>query len=144
MSATNQLFDGLADVLVAASVGVRLMSGTFQSTDTAIVMQVLPQAPDKAIAITIYPVTDDPTLSDSVAGVQIMARAGGSDPRATNDLTDAVFDAFQNLTKALSSGIVVQQITRKSATPLPKDDQQRWVRSENYYVKFWRPSAYRE
>lgn len=144
MSATNELSDGLIDRLVSAGIGVKLASGKFASTDTAIVMQTLPQTPDNAIAITIYPGSDDPTLSDSVAKVQIMARWGGSDPRPTNDLTDAVFDAFQNLGATLSTGIVVQQITRISGVPLGKDDNQRWLRSENYAVKFWRPSTFRE
>lgn len=144
MTTTNALFDGLSEVLVAASVGVTRSSGTFQSTDTAIVMQTLPQAPDNAIALTIYAGTDDPTLSDSVARVQVMCRAKTSDPRPTNDLADAVFAAFQNLTATLSTGIVVQQMLRRSSVPLGKDDQQRWVRSDNYDIKFWNPSTYRE
>jgi hypothetical protein len=144
MSATNDMFDGLAAALVAAGVGVTVSgSAVFQPTDTAIVMETLPQTPDSAIAITIYPVSDDPTLSDSVAGIQIKARAAGPDPRAVNALTDAVFNAFQNMTMTLSTGICIQQIGRKSGVPLGMDDQMRRIRSENYYAKYWRPSTFR-
>lgn len=145
MSATNDLMNGLIDHLVSTGVGVKVVgTAVFQSTDTALVMETLPQTPDKAVAITIYPVTDDPTLSDSVAGIQIKARAPGPDPQAVNDLTDAVFDAFQNLSKTLTTGIVIQQIARKSGVPLGLDKQMRRTRSENYYAKFWRPSTHRE
>lgn len=145
MSATNDLANGLIDYLVSVGIGVKVTgSAVFQSTDTALVLETLPQTPDKAVAITIYPVTDDPTLSNSVAGVQVKARAAGPDPTAVNDLTDSVFDALQNLTKTLSTGVVVQQILRKSGVPLGLDGQMRRVRSENYYATFWRPSTFRE
>lgn len=143
MSFTNDLFNGIADHLVTAGIGVKVTTGKFQSTDIAIVMQTLPQEPDTAIALTTYTVSDDPTLSDSVYAVQAMMRGADSDPRPLNDLADSVFDALQNFTGTLSTGICVQQMVRRSSALLGKDQTQRWLRSDNYYAQLWRPSTYR-
>jgi hypothetical protein len=72
VSFTNDMFSGLAQVLATAGVGTYKPTAAYGPTDTAIVSQVLPQAPDAAIGITFYPVSDDATLSDSVVGVQVM------------------------------------------------------------------------
>jgi hypothetical protein len=138
------MFSGLAQVLATAGVGTYKPTAAYGPTDTAIVSQVLPQAPDAAIGITFYPVSDDATLSDSVVGVQVMIRAAGSDDSATNTLADAVFGVFQSLPdQTLPGGIQVQIMTRKSGTLLGKDDEQRWMRSENYYAQVYRPATHR-
>lgn len=144
MSFTNDMFSGLAQVLVGASVGVYSTMTAYQSTDTAICSQLLPTTPDSAIAITFYPVSDDATLSDSVVGVQVMCRAAGSDSGPTNDLADAVFGVFQSLPdQTLPGGIQIQIMERRSGTLLGKDDDQRWIRSENYYAQVYRPATHR-
>lgn len=144
MSFTNDLFSGLAQLLATAGVGVYKPTTAYGANDTAITSQVLPQSPDAALAITFYPVSDDATMSDSVVGVQVMIRAAGSDDSAANDLADAVFAVFQSLpSQTLTSGVQVQIMTRKSGTLLGKDDEQRWMRSENYYAQVYRPATHR-
>jgi hypothetical protein len=51
---------------------------------------------------------------------------------------------FQSLPdQTLPGGIQVQIMTRKSGTLLGKDDEQRWMRSENYYAQVYRPATHR-
>jgi len=141
----NDLFDGIAQMLADASIGQYSSDTSYADDATAITMQKLPATPDNAIAITPYPVSDDPTLSDSVVGIQVRTRTGGMDPRTTNELAGSVFNQLQGLRNTtLSSGVRIVLCERRSGALNGQDDVSRWERVDNYYATVWRPSAHRE
>lgn len=119
-------------------------AAAYAPTVTAITLGALPQNPDRAVALATYPVTDDPSLSDSIIGLQVLTRAPGPDPTAVADIRDAFFDVLHGLTDIdLPTGIHVVQCLHQSGGLLGRDEQQRWTRSDNYYVTVWRPSPNR-
>jgi hypothetical protein len=144
VGATNDLLTGFADLLGAAGAAKWNASGAYADTDTGIYVQVTPPSPDGAVILTTYPVSDDPTLADSVVGLQAMTRMGGLDPRPVNDLSDAIFDQLHGLHDvALSTGVHVVECVRRSGVLLGQDDLRRWLRSDNYYVTTYRPGPNR-
>src|SRR5690606_8108532 len=98
----------------------------------------LPQTPDKAIAITTYPVREAATHghADSI-GMQVRVR-GTTDPRVALDLDDEIFNLTQGFTGHLSNGIGVTLIDRNSQIPLGQDGNNRWEITSNYYLTLTR------
>jgi hypothetical protein len=144
MGFTSDLTAGVAQLLAAANVASWSPSAAYASGVTGIVVGKMPPSPDAAVALMTYAVSDDPTLSDSVTGLQVMTRTGGADPTTTNDLSDAIFDQLHGLSGVtLSTGVRVVMCERRSGVSLGQDDLKRWVRSDNYYATCWRPSPHR-
>ena len=140
----TNLLTGVAQLLAAASVGTWSPSGTYASSDVAIVLKVIPETPDTIIALSTYPVSSDPSLSDSVTGLQILTRSAGQDPRAVDDLADLIFDQIHGLRDTtLGTGIRLVQCLHHGGGSLGQDALQRWSRSDNYYVTTHRPSLNR-
>lgn len=140
----TNLLTGFATLLNAASVGVWLTSGQYAPNDIAIVRKFVPQSPDSVIALSTYPVTDDPSLSDSVLGLQVWTRMAGTDGSPVDDLADAIFDQLHGLHDVtLSTGVKVVQCLHRGGASQGQDDLHRWSRSDNYYVTVWRPSPNR-
>lgn len=118
--------------------------GTFGLADTGIVDGGLPATPDNVYALASYSLTDDPTLSDSMIGLQVTARAKGQDPRPTGRMTARVYDQLHGLTNVLlPGGVYVVQCYRRSWTGLGQDENNRWREVSNFYVTVHRPSKYR-
>lgn len=144
MSFTSDLFAGLASLLDAAGIGDYLPTDTASDSGVLIVDKVLPASPDSAIALAQYPVSDDPSLSDSVIGVQVRTRIAGIDARPADDAADAIFDLLHGMTDVtLPGGVKVVNSERRSGTAAVKDDLLRWSRIDNYYLTVWRPSPNR-
>lgn len=141
MSYTGDLLDGLAQYLAAAGVGVYRADGVFAATDTAIVVGVMPSAPDRVVCLTAYPVTDDAALTDTTTGVQVRTRTG-PDPRTTDALDDAAFDVLQGASLLAFGAAQVRLITRVSGAPMGADAAGRIERSSNYYVRANRPALH--
>lgn len=140
----TNLTTGFAQLLATAGVGVWNPTGVYGTSDVGILLKVLATTPDSAIALTAYPVTDDPTLADTVTGLQVMTRAGGQDPRPVDDLADEVFDQLQGLHDLdLTTGVHVVFVEHKGGSSLGQDDNRRWSRVDNYYVTTYRPGPNR-
>ncbi|MEV4053038.1 minor capsid protein [Amycolatopsis sp. NPDC049688] len=143
MSFTGDLLDGYAALIAAAGIGtVRSDGSAYQASETAITFGAMPSEPDRAITLTAYPVRDDPSLSDSVVGLQVRTR-GGSDPHDVEGLADALFDLLHHPQAHTVGAIRVVQALRNSGGPLGRDENNRWERSDNYYVTVNRPTANR-
>lgn len=142
MSFTGDLLNGLAQYLDDAGVGTYRPAGAYAEGETAIVFAAMPPDPDRAIVLSDYPVTDDPSLSDSVIGIQIRTR-GGVDPHDVTSISDALFDLLHGA-NAISFGPVhVVEIFRNSGIPMGRDENNRWEHSDNYYATVHRPSTNR-
>lgn len=143
MGYTTQLTAGVAAWLAGRGVGKWLPDGgAYADTDTALVMKALPQAPDRAIAVTAYSTVDDPRLPLGVVAVQLRSR-GTSDPRDVDDIADAAFHELHAATHLDLDGLRVVQALRQSVAQLGQDDTGRWQRSDNYYLTTQHPTVNR-
>jgi hypothetical protein len=133
---------GFGQLLHNAEVGK--WNVTFGLNDVGIVDGDLPATPENAVALMSYSVSDDPTNSDSVLGLQVQTRAKGSDPRGTARLTGKVYDQLHGLTNVvLPGGVFVVQCYRQSWLSIGQDQNDRWREKSNFYVTVHRPSKYR-
>lgn len=109
-----------------------------------IVLIELPQAPERLICLTDYPVDDDPESTEAIIAVQVRTR-GDRNPLTARRYADAVYAALHGRTGLVfgegAGAVVVAHIYRMSATPIGPDSQGRHERSENYYVHVNRASA---
>jgi hypothetical protein len=142
---TTELLTGLAAYIAAGGIGATWStSGAYTVLQTGIVLGAIPQSPDRIVTLAAYGVADSPALSDSVVGVQVRTRWGGSDPRPVDDLDDAIFDLLHGKTAlTLSTGVTIVQCLRQSSASLGQDENNRWMRTANYYATAHRPSANR-
>lgn len=140
----RQLAQGVAQYLAAQGVGTWSPTAAYPTGVTGLVVGDLPQAPVNVIALATYGVDDDPSLSDSVIGLQVIARADGIDPRPTGDITDAVFNVLHGATNlTLPTGVQVVECLRKSMAPLGRDTNGRLREASNFYATVHQPSSNR-
>lgn len=143
MSYTTALGIGLAQRIADAGIGTYRVDGSaYLPTETAIVFGAMPPDPDRAIVLSDYPVTDDPSLSDSILGWQMRCR-GGVSPNDVAGISDALFDLFHGAKDYTVNGVRVVVSLRNSGLPGGRDDNNRWERFDNYYFTVHRPSANR-
>lgn len=132
---------GFGQVLATAGIG---KWGNFTSSETGIVDGALPASPENVLALASYGVEDDPTLSDSVIGLQVTTRAAGADPRPVSRLTARVYDQLDGMAGVvLPGGVYVVQCHRQSWASIGQDENKRWRETSNFYVTVHRPSKYR-
>jgi hypothetical protein len=141
----SDLLTGLAVHLAAGSIEATWnTSGVYTALQTGIVLGLVPQAPDRVITLTAYGVSDSPNLSDSTLAVQVRTRAEGADKRKVDDLDDSIFNLLHGKTALLlTTGVMVVQCLRQSATTLGQDANGRWMNASNYYLTCHRPSTNR-
>lgn len=144
MSFTTDLLAGVAQLLEDEGVATWNPAGAYPAdARRPIMMGVVPSGPDEVLTLTAYGITDDPSLSDSVHGMQVRGRAG-RDPRTVDALLDDVFDVLHGLHGVdLPGGIRLELALRRSWTPLGADDNSRHERSDNYALTVHRPSPNR-
>lgn len=143
MSYTTDLLTGLAEYLALEGAGVWEPSGTYDDFQaTAITLAGTITSPDRVIALQAYPLTDDPTLSDSMIGLQVRCR-GTEDPRDVDTIGDTVFDKLHGLWGADLNGVRLVQALRQSSVPFGRDDNGRWQRVDNYHLTVHYPSQQR-
>lgn len=145
MSFTRDLLVGLAQMLDDHGAGTWRPTGAYQPGDlTPIVYGSVPASPDRVITLRAYDVDHDPTLSDSVQGLQVRTRSPRADPLAMDDDADAVFDVLHGLDHVeLSTGVLIVLGERRSSTPMGRDKNEREERSDNYYLTVHRPGPNR-
>jgi hypothetical protein len=143
MGWTTDLLTGVAEHLAAHDIGVwRPTGGTYQPSETAIVIRAIPPAPDRLITIAPYVAVSDVGLSGFTQGIQFRFRAT-QDPRDCDDLADDVFDLLDSAEHLLLGGIHVNQLYRQNSTSLGQDGSKRWEASHNYYAEAERPTVHR-
>lgn len=136
------LITAIAELLHTENVGIWSPAGVYGDNDTAITIDQLPTAPDKAIALTLYPVQDDGT-TDSIVGLQLRARGGRNDRVSLKDIEDRAFDALHDLQAVTLGGIPVVRVWRQSSAGLGIDGNNRQESSSNYYLQLTRTGTHR-
>lgn len=139
MAYTADLAEGLAEMLTLAGIGVYRPTGPpYTADETGIFLLDMPDAPDRAICLTPYPVLDT-GLSDTTSAVQIRYRAG-TDPVVGLDLGEAVFDLLDNRRGYWLRDTRVAVSWRQSSAVLGEDVHNRPEFSSNFYFQTTRPT----
>lgn len=143
MTATAvDLLDGLAQRINDAGIGIYRTAGVYQPSDVAVVFGTFSEQPTQQIALSAYNVADNPVLNDSTTGVQVLLR-GDLDPRTVWNRSAAIFDLFQGLSMTPFGSLYLVQLWRQSGRLDGRDDNNRWMTSENYYARCAWPTTYR-
>lgn len=108
---------------------------------TAIFFRVWPEEVD-SVTLAPYPVSDDPSLSDSVVGLQVTIRCG--DMQRVSDIADDVFSRFHGRQAGMLGTVRLVQSFRRSGANLGQDGNGRVGRTENYYLTVHRPTEHRQ
>lgn len=141
MGFQSDLLTGMAAWLEANGVGDYKPAGTYDADDTGIVLGGLPANPPDVIGLNTYMVRDEPSLSDSVIGLQVQCRTAGEDRRTTADLSDSIFTLLHAATNIeLTTGVTIVQALRQSDGSLGQDQNGRWGHVQNFYLSVHRPS----
>ncbi|WP_424862101.1 minor capsid protein [Streptomyces sp. MMS24-I29] len=138
MSYTTDLVEGLAELLDEQGLGTYgRPDEPYHSEGTAIVIGVMPAAPDAVLCLTPYPV-EDTGGTDAITAVQVRMRAG-RDPREVYALADAVCDLLHGREHFRLRGVPVALMWRQSEAQLGLDSNGRMEMSANYYARTTRP-----
>lgn len=138
----TDLIIGIAEHLHSEGVGTWSPQGPYQPTQTAITLDVLPQAPDKAIALNLYPVQDEAT-TDSIVGLQCRVRGGPGNRTTDKDILDALFDTLHDLQAITLGGIPIVRVWHQSGATLGPDSKNRTEHTANYYLQLTREGKHR-
>lgn len=140
MGHTSSIITGLAELLGSAGLGVYRPDGVYADGETGIFLHRMPEGPDRAYALTPYPV-EDTGLTDVTDGIQIRMRAG-PDPTEVLDMADAVRDLLHMRENTLVDGVRLSLIWRQSQAPMGQDPHGREELTSNYYARSVRPGAH--
>jgi hypothetical protein len=141
VSYTTDLVDGTAALLADAGLGVYRPAGpAYTTTETGIVIGSMPDAPDRVICLTPYPV-EDTGMAEATTGMQIRMRAG-VDPRQVLAMADGVFDLLDNRSHFRFGAVLVDLAWRQSEAQLGADAQGRLEIASNYYLRTVRSTPY--
>lgn len=139
-----ELLRGFARVAVEeTSLGLAYREGdaVYEDTEVGIYTDTYPEHPADTVALHDYTVSDDPSLSDSVMGVQVQIRAATS--ARLREISSALFDLFQGRQAGMLGTIRLVMSARTSGTNVGQDSGGRLGRIENYYLTVHRPSPHR-
>lgn len=141
MGFTVSLVTGIGELLHAAGVGK--WNPPFATTDTAIVVDALPSAPDRAIALTLYDV-EHAGGTDTVMGLQCRVRGTPGNRTTAKDILDSLFTTLHDLEHVTIGGVPVVRIWWQSGSPLGTDTSNRQEYTANYYLQLTRSGTHRE
>lgn len=94
-----------------------------------------------AIKLTDYVVTDSPSNSDSVLGIQV--EIWSADVSQLNRIAGDLFNLFQGRQRGMLGSVMLVMALRTSGAILGIDTNGRRGRTENYYLTLHRPSLNR-
>lgn len=117
--------------------GVGRWTTPWAATDTAISLDVYPSAPDKAIAMTLYPVAS-PGGTDLVLGLQLRIRGKPNNRTEDKDILDKAEDALDGLNGITWAGVPIVLVKLQSGASLGMDANNRPDHSQNYYLTLTR------
>jgi len=95
-----------------------------------------------SMSLTEYPVSDDPSLSESVIGVQVTIWHRDRD--VLKAVLSDVFNAMHGRWGGNIGNVRLVQALRRSGANLGQQGNGRVGRTENYYLTVHRPSAHRQ
>ncbi|MEV8600442.1 minor capsid protein [Streptomyces griseoviridis] len=127
------LLQGAAELLATEGVGTYSPDDVLPVDATGIVLGRMPDGPDRALALTPYPVADDDS-TDTVTGLQVRMRAG-TNALDLVQLANAVFTVLHNRQGWQARGVWVEISWRNSEAWIGQDARGRMEKTANYYVR---------
>lgn len=137
-----------ADLDANPDATVPLWSEGAHDPDTAMpagsVPIIIDQWPESIDCVTLadYTVSDDPSLSDSVVGVQVTIKAQSR--AVVKAIAADVFNRYQGRIGGMLGDVRLVSSRRSSGTSIGVDSDKRQGRVENLYLTVHRPSAHRQ
>lgn len=125
------------------SQGVGKWTTPWTATDTAISVDALPSAPDKAIAMTLYHVAS-PGGTDMVIGLQLRIRGKPGNRTEDKDILDKAEDALHGVRNTSWGGIPIVYVELKSGAYLGTDTANRPEHTLNFYITLTREGLNRQ
>lgn len=134
---------GVAEITAAESGGVLKFSpaGEYLPTDAGLYSVLLPEHPDTAVAITLYPVSDLSTDGDAILGCQFMMRS--SSISTLDAIEDAIASSWTRRPNDKLAGETLVMSKFASGASLGQDSNDRLRRSANFYLTIHRPNTNR-
>ncbi|MFD8970545.1 minor capsid protein [Streptomyces sp. NPDC059568] len=140
MTYTVDLVEGLAELMTAEALGIYRPDAPYAPGETAIVLGVMPEEPERVICLTAYPVEDTDT-TDAITAIQCRFRAG-HDPRAVDQLADRAFGLLHERRSYRLRGIYVALSWRQSQAWIGQDTHGRMELTSNFYFRTTRPGPF--
>lgn len=107
-------------------------SGVYTADHIGIYLTAVPTSPDRIIVLSPRQITADPTLADSIYGLQTRYR-GTQDPRVVWAVRDAVRDVIAGRwPTVLPNGLHVQAVDFAGGGSLGYDDSSRLEYADNW------------
>lgn len=94
------------------------------------------------VVLTEYTVDDDPSLSDSTAGIQVSIRSESLDE--VKGITSDLYALLHARWGGMLGPVRLVSAQRASGTNVGQDSNNRQGRTENYYLRVHRPSNNRQ
>lgn len=142
MSFETDLLHDLGGYVAANGAGTYHRDGDgYAGADNPIYWDALPGAPDRATAMSLYPVDDDGTLS--TVGVQFRFRGRRNNRADTKDLSASIDDILNGLERVTWAGVDVVRVWRQSGADLGPDGNNRQEITRTYYIQYTRATALR-
>lgn len=133
--------DGNPDATVPLAYDYGVPGVVYAESATSIHIDRYPQKAGGSVTITDYTVTDDPSLSDSVVGIQFTIKH--RDRNAVKAIAGDIFNRFHGRGRGMLGAVTLVTSSRASGTNTGQDGNERQGRIENYYLTVHRPSANR-
>lgn len=113
----------------------------FLPDDVALTAKVLPDSPDRALAVTVYgrEESPDPNLSDLVLAVQVRSRGRAADPLECDDLAEAARLALHQAHRTTWGSLRIERVYWFTGGHIGPDENGRQERSDNYRMVLQRP-----
>lgn len=135
-----QLLKGLAVLLDSVGIGKYPPDGAvYAASDVGVTFGAFTQDPSEQICLSTYSVQDSVIVNDSVLGVQVQLR-GTVDPLSVKNRSGLIFNQFQGLS---DDGLSLVLMWRQSGRLDGRDENLRWMSSENYYARVAWPTVNR-
>lgn len=113
----------------------------YDDDQIGIYMDTAPELRTTTVTLAEYSVSDDPSLSDSVVGIQVSIWSPDRD--TIKSISSDLFNQFHGLWSTKLGVVSLVSCERSSGTNVGQDSQERPGRTENYYATVHRPSPNR-
>lgn len=141
MGVTVNFLTGMGQYLEAQNIAKWALP--WGTSDTAITIDALPSTPDKAVAMTVYPVKFD-AGTDAIMGLQFRVRGSPNNRVVAKDILDLLFDTLDQLEHITIGGIPIIRMWHESGAYLGPDSSNRPEHTANYYIQHTRTGTHRE
>ncbi|CAM5589149.1 minor capsid protein [Streptomyces purpurascens] len=127
------LLKGVAELLDAEGIGTYDEAAVLLADSTGIALGKAPDGPDRVLALTPYPVSDDDS-TDALSAIQVRMRAG-TDVTDLVQLANDVFNVLHNRRGWRARGVWVELSWRNSQAWIGQDSRARMELTSNYYFR---------